>query len=88
MIYSTNRTASLGDTTIEVDVNKSYFGAGSLVFMQEAAEDELALFENAITSIINNAPDIVCDLFLMMKREEKNQSFIYALGSALNDEKV
>ncbi len=46
------------------------------------------LFDNAISSIINNAPDIVCDLFLMMKREEKNQSFIYALGSALNDEKV
>lgn len=53
MIYSTNRTASLGDTTIEVDVNESYFGAGSLVFMQEAAEDELALFENAIKSDID-----------------------------------
>lgn len=51
MIYSTNRTASIGD--IDVDVNESYFGEGSLYFMQEAAQDELALFENAIKTDID-----------------------------------
>lgn len=51
MIYSTNRTASLGDVT--VDVNESYFGAGMLDFMQENAQDELALFEAAIKSDID-----------------------------------
>lgn len=51
MIYSTNRTASLGDIT--VDVNESYFGAGMLDFMQENAQDELALFEAAIKSDID-----------------------------------
>lgn len=51
MIYSTNRTTSLGDIT--VDVNESYFGAGSLDFMQENAQDELELFEAAIKSDID-----------------------------------
>ena len=51
MIYSTNRTASLGEIT--VDVNESYFGAGALDFMQENAQDELALFEAAIKSDID-----------------------------------
>lgn len=51
MIYSTNRTASLGDIT--ADVNESYFGAGAFNFMQENAQDELALFEAAIKSDID-----------------------------------
>lgn len=51
MIYSTNRTASLGE--VAVDVNESYFGAGALSFMQENAQDELALFESAIKSDID-----------------------------------
>ena len=51
MIYSTNRTASLGEETI--DVNESYFGAGAFNFMQENAQDELALFEAAIKSDID-----------------------------------
>lgn len=51
MIYSTNRTASIGEIT--VDVNESYFGAGALNFMQENAKDELALFEMAIKSDID-----------------------------------
>lgn len=51
MIYSTNRTTSLGDMT--VDVNESYFGVGALSFMQENAQDELALFEAAIRSDID-----------------------------------
>lgn len=51
MIYSTNRTTSLGNIT--VDVNESYFGAGMLDFMQENAQDELALFEAAIKSDID-----------------------------------
>ena len=54
MIFSTNRTASLGDD-IAVDVNESYFGAGALSFMQENAQDELALFEAAIRSDIDEA---------------------------------
>ena len=52
MIYSTNRTASLSDD-ITVDVNESYFGLGALDFMQENAQDELALFEAAIKSDID-----------------------------------
>lgn len=51
MIYSTNRTASLGDMTI--DVNESYFGAGALTCFEEAAQDELDIFENAIKSDID-----------------------------------
>lgn len=51
MIYSTNRTASLGDMTI--DVNESYFGAGALTCFEEAAHDELDIFENAIKSDID-----------------------------------
>lgn len=51
MIYSTNRTASLGDVTI--DVNESYFGAGALSFGEECAQDELAIFEAAIKSDID-----------------------------------
>lgn len=51
MIYSTNRTASIGDIT--VDTNKGYFGAGSFVFAQECAQDELAMFESAIKSDID-----------------------------------
>ena len=51
MIYSTNRTASIGE--VEVDVNESYFGEGSMYFMQEAAQDELALFEMAIKTDID-----------------------------------
>lgn len=51
MIYSTNRTASLGYIT--GDVNESYFGAGAFNFMQENAQDELALFEAAIKSDID-----------------------------------
>lgn len=51
MIYGTNRIASIGE--VEVDVNESYFGAGSLFFVQECAEDELALFEMAIKSDID-----------------------------------
>lgn len=51
MIFGTNRTASLGETT--VDVNESYFGYGSLYFMQECANDELALFEAAVKSDID-----------------------------------
>lgn len=53
MIFNTNRTTSLGEATTEVEVNESYFGAGSLNFMQESAEDELALFEAAIKSDID-----------------------------------
>ena len=53
MIYSTNRTASLGNNDFAVDVNESYFGAGALSFMQENAQDELALFEAAIKSDID-----------------------------------
>lgn len=53
MIYSTNRTASIGEVQIDVDVNESYFGEGSFYFMQEAAQDELALFENAIKTDID-----------------------------------
>ena len=52
MIFNTNRTASLNDDIV-VDVNESYFGAGSLDFMQENAQDELALFEAAIKSDID-----------------------------------
>lgn len=52
MIYSTNRTTSLGDY-FTVDVNESYFGAGSLDFMEENAKDELELFEAAIKSDID-----------------------------------
>lgn len=55
MIYSTNRTASLGNDEFTVDVNESYFGAGALSFMQENAQDELALFEAAIKSDIDEA---------------------------------
>ena len=51
MIYSTNRSMSIGD--IDVDVNESYFGAGALNFMQENAQDELALFESAIKTDID-----------------------------------
>ena len=51
MIYSTNRTASLGE--LSVDVNESYFGIGSMSFMEEAAQDELAIFETAIKSDID-----------------------------------
>lgn len=50
MIYSKNRIASIGEVTI--DVNESYLGAGSLFFEQECIEDELALFEAAIKSDI------------------------------------
>lgn len=53
MIYSTNRTTSLGNNDFAVDVNESYFGAGALSFMQENAQDELALFEAAIKSDID-----------------------------------
>lgn len=53
MIYSTNRTTSLGEMTI--DVNESYFGAGAFTFMQECAQDELAMFETAIKSDIDEA---------------------------------
>lgn len=52
MIFNTNRTASLNDDIV-VDVNESYFGAGSLDYMQENAQDELALFEAAIKSDID-----------------------------------
>lgn len=51
MIYSTNRTASLGD--MSVGVNESYFGIGAMSFMEEAAQDELAIFESAIKSDID-----------------------------------
>lgn len=50
MIYSTNRKESLGDLTISA--NESYFGFGSLNFIQECAEDELSIFEAAIKSDI------------------------------------
>lgn len=52
MIYSTNRTTSLGGY-FTIDVNESYFGAGSLDFMEENAKDELELFEMAIKSDID-----------------------------------
>lgn len=51
MIYSTNRTASLGEITC--DVNESYFGIGAMSFLEEAAQDELAIFEAAIKSDID-----------------------------------
>lgn len=51
MIYSTNRTASLGEITC--DVNESYFGIGAMSFMEESAQDELAIFEAAIKSDID-----------------------------------
>lgn len=51
MIFNTNRTASLGD--IDVEVNESYLGAGSLYFMQENAEIEMELFESAVKSDID-----------------------------------
>lgn len=51
MIYSTNRTASLGE--LSVDVNESYFGIGAMSFMEESAQDELAIFESAIKSDID-----------------------------------
>ena len=51
MIYSTNRTASLGE--LSVDVNESYFGIGAMSFMEESARDELAIFESAIKSDID-----------------------------------
>lgn len=55
MIFDTNRTKSLIEESVETDemeveVNENYFGAGSLMFMQEAAEDEMALFEEAVKS--------------------------------------
>lgn len=52
MIFSTNRTTSLSDD-IAVDVNESYFGAGAFTFAEECAQDELAIFENAIKSDID-----------------------------------
>ena len=51
MIYSTNRTQSLGDVTVAA--NENYFGNGYLDFVQECYEDELAIFENAIKSDID-----------------------------------
>ena len=50
MIFDTNRTKSLVEesTEMEVEVNENYFGAGSLFYMQESAEDEMMLFEAAI----------------------------------------
>lgn len=51
MIFNTNRTTSLGD--IDVEVNESYLGAGSLYFMQENAEIEMELFESAVKSDID-----------------------------------
>lgn len=51
MIYSTNRTQSLGDVTVAA--NENYFGNGYLDFIQECYEDELAIFENAIKSDID-----------------------------------
>lgn len=51
MIYSTNRTTSLGE--LSVDVNESYFGIGAMSFMEESAHDELAIFEAAIKSDID-----------------------------------
>lgn len=51
MIYSTNRTTSLGEQTI--DVNEGYFGIGAMSFMEESAHDELAIFEMAIKSDID-----------------------------------
>lgn len=51
MIYSTNRTSSLGEQSI--DVNESYFGIGAQSFYQESAQDELSIFETAIKSDID-----------------------------------
>ena len=51
MIYSTNRTASLG--TMSIDADKRYFGIGAMSFMEESAQDELAIFESAIKSDID-----------------------------------
>ena len=51
MIYSTNRTSSLGEQSI--DVNESYFGIGAQSFYQESAQDELSIFESAIKSDID-----------------------------------
>lgn len=52
MIFDTNRTKSLVEesveTEMEVELNENYFGAGTLFFMQESAEDEMMLFEAAI----------------------------------------
>lgn len=53
MIYSTNRTESLGDVTI--NANESYYGFGYLGFVQECYEDELSIFESAIKSDIDEA---------------------------------
>lgn len=51
MIYSTNRTSSLGE--LSVDVNESYFGIGAQTFYEESAQDELSMFEAAIKSDID-----------------------------------
>ena len=51
MIYSTNRTESLGDVTISA--NENYFGAGYLDFVQECYEDEQAIFESCIKADID-----------------------------------
>lgn len=56
MIYSTNRTSSLGGSNLnEIDVNESYFGIGAQDFYQECAQDELSIFEMAIKSDIDEA---------------------------------
>lgn len=56
MIYSTNRTSSLGGSNLnEIDVNESYFGIGAQDFYQECAQDELSMFEMAIKSDIDEA---------------------------------
>lgn len=48
MIYSTNRISSLG-----IGANPRYYGAGAFNFLQECAKDELDIFENAITTDMN-----------------------------------
>ena len=53
MIYGTNRTASLGN--ISVGVDSRYFGEGAFAYAQECAQDELAMFEAAIKSDIDEA---------------------------------
>lgn len=50
MIYSTNRISSIGSG---IEANPKYYGAGAFSFMEECAKDELDIFENAITTDIN-----------------------------------
>ena len=80
MIYSTNRTTSLGDMSI--DVNESYFGAGALSFMQENAQDELALFEAAIKSDID---EVIIGESASEELAALNEGFVQNAANRINE---